>query len=464
MMLPSAAEASTSWPMRTCPCRRASHAPEACAAVDAPRGRAGAAAAPARRGLGAVPTRAEPSAAGRRTAGRRTLGHGHRRPRRPRRADRQRRHQAGRGAGPRLRPRAGSLLPDGPRATPVGGRALGADRSGHACRLDAQTRVAGVPSARAAGHRAGDRRRARAAGRLRGGRQRRPRGPWGRSPEYLALRTTPEPWKAEDCVLVLASMFLQLQDAFGVRETRIGLVYDVLPRPLAEFVTTTASDWETPLSGPARPAPEVPGADVFDLRGTRGPAAARRHLPPTDSEPHAGSIADDAAVMAVLGVAGPDRFGVWGSDATPGSNNWALSGAHTASRGAIVADDMHLGLGVPNIWYRASLAWTTPVGAPRDRRDAARRADAGRRQQRAHRVGLHQHDRRLDGHRVAGRRSGQPLHVPHAGGMAALRHAQGADRGHPRDAERRSRSARPSGGPCSNPTREGASAPSPGCR
>jgi penicillin amidase len=41
----------------------------------------------------------------------------------------------------------------------------------------------------------------------------------------------------------------------------------------------------------------------------------------------------------------------------PGSNGWAVAGSHTAHGGAILADDMHLALRVPNIWYRASLAW-----------------------------------------------------------------------------------------------------------
>src|SRR5690606_27161456 len=41
----------------------------------------------------------------------------------------------------------------------------------------------------------------------------------------------------------------------------------------------------------------------------------------------------------------------------PGSNNWAVSGALTADRRAIVADDMHLGLRAPNIWFRARLRY-----------------------------------------------------------------------------------------------------------
>ena len=41
-----------------------------------------------------------------------------------------------------------------------------------------------------------------------------------------------------------------------------------------------------------------------------------------------------------------------------GSNGWAVAGVHTADGGALLANDMHLPIGVPNTWYRASLEWT----------------------------------------------------------------------------------------------------------
>ena len=39
----------------------------------------------------------------------------------------------------------------------------------------------------------------------------------------------------------------------------------------------------------------------------------------------------------------------------PGSNNWVLSGAHTASGRPLLSNDMHLELQIPNIWYEAHL-------------------------------------------------------------------------------------------------------------
>jgi penicillin amidase len=52
-----------------------------------------------------------------------------------------------------------------------------------------------------------------------------------------------------------------------------------------------------------------------------------------------------------LGPGGPD------DDAARGSNNWAVAGGHTADGGALLANDMHLGISVPNTWYRLSLVF-----------------------------------------------------------------------------------------------------------
>jgi penicillin G amidase len=43
-----------------------------------------------------------------------------------------------------------------------------------------------------------------------------------------------------------------------------------------------------------------------------------------------------------------------------GSNNWGVDGRHTATGAAIVANDMHLGLSVPNTWFRARLVYQDP--------------------------------------------------------------------------------------------------------
>ncbi len=174
-------------------------------------------------------------------------------------------------------------------------------------------------------------------------------------PEYLLLRVAPRPWRPEDSVLVVAAMFFQLQDSGGVREARAALLHEALPTPVAAFLLSSASDWDTPLDGPPLPPPAVPGADVFDLRGVALPRAAERRPP----SPAAETDFADPAFAASLGL-DTDREAF-----VLGSNNWALAGTRTADGRAILANDMHLGISVPNIWYRASLAWTDSEGPHR---------------------------------------------------------------------------------------------------
>jgi penicillin G amidase len=149
--------------------------------------------------------------------------------------------------------------------------------------------------------------------------------------EYLLLRTSPAPWRAEDTVLVELSMFIQLTSWDGRHESNMGVLHDTLPSQMADFLAPPGTEWDAPDEGPAFAAPPVPGPEVFVLR--RGAAAA--------SAPRA------------IGVR-PSRSEI------PGSNSFAVAARRSAHGGAILANDMHLGLMVPNTWYRAVLAWPDP--------------------------------------------------------------------------------------------------------
>lgn len=176
--------------------------------------------------------------------------------------------------------------------------------------------------------------------------------------EYLLLRATPVPWRPEDSVLVLASMFFSLQESTAGRESRVGLTEDVLPPALAAFLLAPAREWEAPNIGEASPPVALPGPDIVDLR-TRPPVSSpQSRVIPDD----VGSVVDTLAALGVGGLAQPAEH--W-DDEYRGSNNWALSGAHTANGAALVADDMHLRIAVPNTWYRASLEWKAADGPHR---------------------------------------------------------------------------------------------------
>ncbi|WP_346948670.1 penicillin acylase family protein [Dyella sp.] len=165
--------------------------------------------------------------------------------------------------------------------------------------------------------------------------------PW----EYFLLGAQPQPWKPEDSFLVIGAMYLDLNgDGRNQRELSFAQMRSALPSPLVDFLLAPDPEWEAPLSGDLSHPPVIPGADVFNLR----------------DKPVASS--SDAAALAALAPALDEP--------RPGSNNFAVAGRLTESGAAILANDMHLGLRVPDIWFRARLRYADPA-APNGRRDAS---------------------------------------------------------------------------------------------
>ena len=160
--------------------------------------------------------------------------------------------------------------------------------------------------------------------------------PW----EYLLLRTQPQPWRSEDSMLVIGAMYLDLNgDGLNQRELHIAHMRAVLPGGLVDFLLSPDPNWEAPLKGNVSPLPVVPGVDVYDLRQPGSNAKV--------------AYVDTAPVDV----------------AYPGSNSFAVAGNLTRSGGAILANDMHLGLRVPDIWFRARLRYPD-ASAPNGQRDA----------------------------------------------------------------------------------------------
>ena len=151
--------------------------------------------------------------------------------------------------------------------------------------------------------------------------------------EYLLLRTRPRRWEHEDGLLVVYNMYLELNDSRASREARRGLVHQALSQPLYDFLYPDGTNWDAPMEGTSRKAQPPPRA--------------------SDSTP-----ADAGRPV----VDGP--FAKIDEQFVPGSNNWAVAGALTDSGRAIVANDMHLGITTPNVFYRARL--TVDGDMPRD--------------------------------------------------------------------------------------------------
>ncbi|MEO9079966.1 MAG: penicillin acylase family protein [Rhodanobacter sp.] len=162
--------------------------------------------------------------------------------------------------------------------------------------------------------------------------------PW----EYLLLGSKPQPWRSEDSALVIAAMYLDLNsDGRNERELRMAQMHSVLPAALVDFLLAPDPDWEAPLTGALSHTPVVPTADVFDLRKTK-PTEVTSHLA--------------AALAPALDAP------------RPGSNSFAVGGKLTDTGAAMLANDMHLGLSVPNIWFRTRLRYPD-AAAPHGERD-----------------------------------------------------------------------------------------------
>ncbi len=151
--------------------------------------------------------------------------------------------------------------------------------------------------------------------------------PW----EYLLLRRKPRPWTAADSILVVDAMYLDLVTPRfdSVQRARMRAV---LPKAVVDFLTAPDPRWQAPMAGPPDVPVPMPPASELDLRA-EPPATALRSaaLARMLSQPH-----------------------------VIGSNGFAVAGRLTATGAAIVANDMHLALRVPNIWFRAELRYPNP--------------------------------------------------------------------------------------------------------
>jgi penicillin amidase len=145
--------------------------------------------------------------------------------------------------------------------------------------------------------------------------------PW----PYLLLRTEPEDWRPADTALAGYAMFIDLQDETNSRELALWKIRQSVPPALYRLIAHDGTEWDAPLVGEPRGNAVLPSASELDLRTLPSPAS------------------DGDAPEA--------------EPAAPGSNNFAVAGALTADGRAIVADDMHLTLRAPNLWFRARLRY-----------------------------------------------------------------------------------------------------------
>ncbi|ACT06617.1 peptidase S45 penicillin amidase [Dickeya chrysanthemi Ech1591] len=142
--------------------------------------------------------------------------------------------------------------------------------------------------------------------------------------EYWLLRAEPQVWLPQDTLLVIAAMYFDLQDNQFGREYARGWIAGQSTPEQADFLLPEASVWDAPLVGQLPPGPALPVE------------------PPAWWGRGAQSAGDSAGI----------------DEQAKGSNGWLV---RTPER-AILANDMHLGLSLPTVWYRAQLIYPADGG------------------------------------------------------------------------------------------------------
>ncbi len=137
-------------------------------------------------------------------------------------------------------------------------------------------------------------------------------------PEFLILGDKPEPWKPADSLVWGKLMSLQLSSNYTLEALRAKLLQKLPPEQARWLFPMPQADWPVTTSPVANP-----------------------------SHAELDSPADQ------LGALLPERHGA--------SNEWVVSGARTVTGKPILANDPHLEIGAPILWYLARIV--TPEGS-----------------------------------------------------------------------------------------------------
>jgi penicillin amidase len=163
--------------------------------------------------------------------------------------------------------------------------------------------------------------------------------------EFHLLHYTPRPWTPRDSLLVSLVMWQDLSTSFPHKLDR-ELLARHLPQPLLADLYPVGSWRDHPPMQPATDLTAPRDIEEIPLDKTQS-----RIEPASNSAKPEDLLALTAMTSACV-------------ECRPGSNNWAVSGTHSASGKPLVLNDMHLGLRVPDIWYEAALHLSgTPGGS-----------------------------------------------------------------------------------------------------
>jgi penicillin amidase len=144
--------------------------------------------------------------------------------------------------------------------------------------------------------------------------------------EFSLLRYSPQPWRPQDSLLIA----LNLADlSYSEDQERTATIMRAaLPESVVDFLTPDSDCYNEVI------APRAPGRCSVD------------------------AIPADEIAGLMREAGGRRAASLFHDQRTPrGSNGWLVSGLKTRDGRAILANDMHLSLAIPNIWAQADLSY-----------------------------------------------------------------------------------------------------------
>jgi len=161
--------------------------------------------------------------------------------------------------------------------------------------------------------------------------------------EFSVLRFEPEPWTPIDSLTwsKLMSLNLSLNQGWEIMRVRLA----------AKLGEDAAHQLFAPYRGPVIvPSEVLPGSEASEAGVGEAAAVvgARWGEPGSFAGPERDRAGSESAFRTVAGslIAQP---GSWGS------NSWVVHGSRTASGQPLLANDTHLGLAMPSVWYEIGL-------------------------------------------------------------------------------------------------------------
>jgi penicillin G amidase len=156
--------------------------------------------------------------------------------------------------------------------------------------------------------------------------------------EFRLLDYQPKPWQPVDSWLAALSMVEQLDSYYPDKLNRELVASKLQPNLVEQLYPSTT--WRDHPPTQALPDLTAPQQNVPETVPDEEPSAGPPNL--------ASSGEDLFELRQVLGLADCPLC-------RPGSNEWAVSGAHTASGKPLLANDMHLDHSIPEVWHEEDL-------------------------------------------------------------------------------------------------------------